>query len=159
MFREGNTDDQSMQQQLQEKQLHVLVLFFPRKRWLSRDTVHWQAGKRWKGTDWSLARPMQELGSSMMVLGAWLKQKEAIYHVVASALVECWHRWKSLCEYQWDSTSIWKRSKQTSGLANILSWKQADTRRVSGHHVYLVYSFPSVVVSKHEIPVKTDPWS
>lgn len=39
-----------------------------------------------------------------MVLGARLKQKQAIYHVMASAPVERfakgWHRWKSLWESQ-----------------------------------------------------------
>jgi len=40
----------------------------------------------------------------MMVVGARLKQKQVIYRMVASALVEHfakgWHRWKSLCESQ-----------------------------------------------------------
>lgn len=114
----GTGDQIMQQQQLQQKQLHVLGLFFLGRRWLSRDTVHWQAGKRWKETDWSFSLAIQELGSSVMVLGARLKQKEAIYHMVVTSAVEHfakgWHRWESLCESHWDSASIWKRSNQTN---------------------------------------------
>ena len=150
-----------MQQQLQEKELHVSGLSFLGKRWLSRDTVHWQAGKRWKGTDWSLSLPTQELGSSVMVLRAGRKQKEAIYHVVASAPVERFakggHRWKSLCESQVRQCKYLKEI-QTDKPHQVqkIPWAEnrQDTRKVSGHHIYLLYSFPSVVVSKHEIPVR-----
>lgn len=101
-----------------------------------------------KGTDWSLFFPIMNWGHKRWY---WVPElKGGTLSSGGCALAECfakaWHRWKSWCESPWETASISdKKTQTTAGSENMLSWASANTRRVSGHHIHCLYSFPSTV--------------
>lgn len=116
-----------------------------------RGTINRQ--KRVKGTDWSLLFSTHELGSSAMVLGTRLKRR---LFITCGMLCQSLAQTEKLmwipnrdCKYFWDT-----KTQTPAGSENTLSWKQADSRRVSGYHIHFLYSFPSVVISEHEMLFK-----
>lgn len=108
-----------------------------------------------KGTDRSLFFPKHELGSLAMVLGTRVKRRYFISWWLCTGGMLCqspaqteklmWIPMRD-CKYFRDT-----KTQTTAGSENTLSWEQADTWRVSGHHIHFLYSFPSVVMSDHEI--------
>lgn len=108
-----------------------------------------------KGTDRSLFFPKHELGSLAMVLGTTVKRRYFIswWRCTGGMLCQSPAQMEKLmwipmrdCKYFRDT-----KTQTTAGSENTLSWEQADTWRVSGHHIHFLYSFPSVVMSEHEI--------
>lgn len=139
-----------MQQQLQETQLQCLDNSF----WEGDDLGIPSTGRKGvKETDWSLFFSVHEPGSSAMVLGTRPKRRH---------FITCGMLCQSLAQTEklmWIPIRDWKyfwdtKTQIPAGSENTLSWKQADTRRVSGHHIHFLHLFPSVVISEHEMLFK-----
>lgn len=105
---------QNMQQQLQERQLHISRLFFLGRTWLM-DTINSQERGEGK-TDRSLFLSMHKLGSLAMVLGTRFKRRHFITAWLCTlSLVECFGTWHRKADANAHGTlQVFQRYKDTN---------------------------------------------
>lgn len=123
-------------------------LFFLGRRWF-KDTINRQ--ERAEG-NWLITSQGMNWGHQQWY---WVPGLKGGTLAPVECFARAWHRQKSWCESLSETASISEIKTQTpAGSQNTLSWKQGNSRRVSGHHIHFLYLFPSVVISEHEMLFK-----